>query len=132
MRSAEPERSLSFTAAPDLRVHGDPELLRIALGNLLSNAWKFTRRNEAASIELGMTQEQGHIVYFVRDNGVGFDMKYAGKLFVPFQRLHHVEDFEGTGIGLATVQRIIRRHGGTVWAQGQIGAGATFYFTLGT
>lgn len=129
-RSEEPERRVAVTVADGLRVLGDGSLLRVALENLLSNAWKYTRGTADAVIEFGATESDGRRVFFVRDNGAGFDMKYADKLFGVFQRLHNAAEFEGVGIGLATVQRIIRRHGGEIWAEGERGKGATFYFTL--
>jgi signal transduction histidine kinase len=130
MQAAEPERKVEFVAAPELRVRGDERLLRVVLYNLISNAWKFTARNETAHIEFGRQHAGNALAYFVRDDGAGFDMKYADKLFGAFQRLHGANEFAGTGIGLATVQRIVQRHGGLVWAEGEVGAGATFYFTL--
>jgi PAS domain S-box-containing protein len=130
VRVGEPTRCASFAIADGIKARADPRLLRVALENLLSNAWKFTRRKAAARIEFGSVQENGQRVYYLRDNGAGFDMAYAGKLFGPFQRLHHTRDFEGTGIGLATVSRIVHRHGGRVWAQGAPEHGATFFFTL--
>jgi light-regulated signal transduction histidine kinase (bacteriophytochrome) len=117
--------------APDLIVEGDRTLLGVVLENLLSNAWKFTSKQPDARVEFGVQDEGGRTVYFVRDNGAGFDMKYAGKLFGAFQRLHDESEFPGSGIGLATVQRIIHRHGGRVWAEGAVGEGATFYFVVG-
>ena len=123
---AHPERQVTVDIAPELRAVGDPRLLRIVLDNLIGNAWKFTARTEAARITVGVAADG----FFVRDNGAGFDMAYAGKLFSPFQRLHPAEEFAGTGIGLATVQRIVHRHGGTVRAEGVPGAGATFHFRL--
>lgn len=123
-------RRASVVIAPGLLAQGDKRLLTIALENMLNNAWKFTSQNESPVIELGVEVEEGKKIYFVRDNGVGFDMDYADKLFSPFQRLHKASEFPGTGIGLATVQRIIHRHGGRVWADSRPGEGAVFYFTL--
>ena len=131
LRIQEPDRSVRIELAPGLTARGDPGLLRIALENLLGNAWKYSGRNPEAVIELGVDKEvERETVYFVRDNGAGFDMQYARKLFTPFQRLHRTDEFPGTGIGLATVQRIVRKHGGRIWAQAAPGKGATFYFTL--
>ncbi|WP_051180662.1 CHASE domain-containing protein [Thermithiobacillus tepidarius DSM 3134] len=130
LQADHPERRASFAIAPGVTAHGDPKLLEILLENLLGNAWKFTGKHERAHIEFGAREEAGERVYFVRDDGAGFDMAYAGKLFGPFQRLHGPGEFEGTGIGLAIVQRIIDRHGGRIWAEGAVGQGATFYFTL--
>ena len=126
-----PARIADFTIAAGMVVQGDPGLLRIVLENLLSNAWKFTARQERAQIEFGTgADREGRTVYFVRDNGAGFDPKYAAKLFSPFQRLHSEAQFAGTGIGLATVQRIVHRHGGEIWAESAVNSGAGFYFTL--
>jgi PAS domain S-box-containing protein len=131
LASAEPSRSVEFTAQEGLMTQGDARLLRALLENLLGNAWKFTRKRPAARVELGREETpDGAAVYYVRDNGAGFDMALADRLFGPFQRLHKDTDFEGTGIGLATVQRIVRRHGGKVWAEGKVGEGATIRFTL--
>lgn len=130
LQQSAPERHVTAVIASDLIVNGDPNLLNIALSNLLRNAWKFTAKHEAASIELGILHQQGKPVYFVRDDGAGFDMRYAGKLFAPFQRMHQASEFEGTGIGLAIVSRIIQRHGGRIWAESAIERGTTFYFTL--
>ncbi len=127
-----PERQVAWEIADGLQAHADPEAMRAVLENLLRNAWKFTAPRERAEIVFGAHAPEGEPVYFVRDNGVGFDMAYADKLFGAFQRLHHAAEFEGTGIGLATVQRLIGLHGGRAWAEGKPDAGATFYFTLGS
>jgi light-regulated signal transduction histidine kinase (bacteriophytochrome) len=119
---------ISIGEMPDCQ--GDPTLLRQVWINLLANALKFTREREVARIEIGCVEQGGEQVYFVKDNGVGFSMQYADKLFGVFQRLHRAEEFEGTGVGLATVQRIIHRHGGRIWADAEPGLGATFYFTI--
>jgi signal transduction histidine kinase len=131
MREAEPDRQVESKVRPGVTVTADGQLLRIAVENLLANAWKFTGKTPAARIEFGVTNMAGEPTYFVRDNGAGFDMAYADRLFGPFQRLHLSSEFPGTGIGLATVQRIIHRHGGRVWAEGMPGQGATFHFTIG-
>jgi light-regulated signal transduction histidine kinase (bacteriophytochrome) len=126
LRATEPSRTVRSIVQDAVTAHGDPQLLRAVLENLLGNAWKFVAKREDAQIELGRDGE----TFFVRDNGAGFDMAYADKLFTPFQRLHAASEFTGTGIGLATVQRIVYRHGGRIWGDGKVGAGATFYFTL--
>ncbi len=133
LAESEPQRQVKVSVQDHLLVEGDPRLLRAMLENLLGNAWKFTGRQPAAFIEFGqdptVTDEPGP-VFFVRDNGAGFDMAYADKLFGTFQRLHAADDFPGTGIGLATVRRIVTLHGGRVWAQSVVGEGTTFFFTL--
>jgi len=131
LRETETDREVSFEIQPNIKVFGDEHLLRIMLINLCSNAWKFTSKKELALIEFGCFEEEPP-VFFIRDNGAGFDMAYADKLFGTFQRLHTNNEFEGTGVGLATVNRIILRHGGRVWAEGSVSQGATFYFTLGS
>jgi PAS domain S-box-containing protein len=128
----EPDRQVSFDIQPELTGQGDPGLLRAALVNLLGNAWKFTGKRSAAAIAFGRTTHQGRPAFFVRDNGAGFDMSHVSKLFGAFQRLHSQREFPGNGIGLATVQRIVHRHGGKIWAESDPGLGATFYFTLPT
>ena len=130
LRENEPERQVEFHCQPGIRAQGDEKLLLAVLENLLGNAWKYTLKQPHPVIAFGVEQQDGAPCHFVRDNGVGFDMNYHHKLFGAFQRLHSMEEFPGTGIGLATVQRIIHRHGGRVWAEGTPGAGATFYFTL--
>jgi light-regulated signal transduction histidine kinase (bacteriophytochrome) len=132
LQKTEPARRVEFVIQPDLAAEADASLMRAVLENLLGNAWKFTGKQSAAKIEFGRTTREGVPAFFVRDNGAGFDMKYAGKLFGAFQRLHAVTEFPGTGVGLATVQRVIHRHGGRVWAESTPGHGATFYFTLPT
>jgi signal transduction histidine kinase len=123
-------RSVEWAIEPGLRVCADPALMRIAMQNLLQNAWKFTGRTDKPVIRVGALERDAKTVYFVADNGVGFDMAYAGSLFGAFQRLHHVDGFPGTGIGLAIVQRIIRRHDGEIWAEAKEGEGATFFFSV--
>jgi len=130
LKDAGSELSIDFQCNPIKKVEGDPGLLRVVMENLLGNALKYSQNKNSAMISLGSTEGDEGIVYFVKDNGAGFDMTYVGKLFSAFSRLHNEKEFEGTGIGLATVQRIIRRHGGRVWAKGEVGVGATFYFTL--
>lgn len=130
LQQLDPTRQVDWVIAPNLVTVADPALMRAVLDNLLGNAWKFTGKQEQARVEFGGFDQEGEQIFFVKDNGAGFDMLYVDKLFNVFQRLHKVEEFDGTGIGLATVQRIIHRHGGRVWAQGAIGQGATFYFSL--
>jgi signal transduction histidine kinase len=127
----QPDRRVKIDIAPDLITSGDPDMLSILMDNLIGNALKYAAKREQPAIEFSMTQEDGEPVYYIKDNGVGFDMQYASTLFVPFQRLHKTEEFEGTGIGLATAQRIVHRHNGRIWAEAHIDEGATFYFTLG-
>jgi signal transduction histidine kinase len=130
LRAQEPARQMEVSIEPELHIRGDPRLLQVALENLFGNAWKFTRQQAPARIAFGREAPDGP--FFVRDNGVGFDMAYSKQLFVPFQRLHRDSEFEGTGIGLATVERVIHSHGGRIWAESQPGLGATFHFTLET
>jgi light-regulated signal transduction histidine kinase (bacteriophytochrome) len=124
-------RQVEFEVAESMVADADPHLLRVVLDNLLGNAWKFTGKQARAKIEVGSTVDDDETVYFVRDNGAGFDQAHADKLFGAFERLHRIDEFAGDGIGLATVQRIIHRHGGRVRAEGAVGKGATFFFTLG-
>jgi signal transduction histidine kinase len=131
LQQSEPQRAVAFVIQPRLAARGDARLLRVVLENLVGNAWKFTVRQPQPVIEFGARGEPDGPVFYVRDNGAGFDMAYAQRLFGAFQRLHGQHEYPGTGIGLATVQRIIHRHNGRVWAESQVGAGATFYFTLG-
>ena len=130
LQRSDPQRDVRFAIAPDLVARGDPGLMRLVLQNLLGNAWKFTGKRSPAHVEVGSMAHDGGRAFFVQDDGAGFDMAYAAKLFGAFQRLHASDEFPGSGIGLATVQRIIHRHGGQVWAEGTPGRGATFYFTL--
>ncbi len=131
LKRNEPERDVRIIIDSRMPVRGDSRLLTVLMDNLLTNAWKFTRGKPEAEIHVGMNEVEGRRVYFVEDNGVGFDMNHADRLFDPFQRLHDSKQFEGMGIGLAIVKRIVNKHGGTVWAEGKINEGATFYFTLG-
>jgi len=130
LQEAEPGRSVEFVIESGLTVVGDPQLLRSAMENLIRNSWKYTSGHATARIEFGRTKENGKYSFFVRDDGAGFDPRYAERLFGAFQRLHTAKEFPGTGVGLATVQRIVHRHGGEVWAEGAVEKGATFYFTL--
>ena len=130
LRKANPDRNVELVVKPNVAANADARLIKITLENLLGNAWKFTSKVEGARIEFGTRDDDGSVVYFVRDNGAGFDMKYADKLFGAFQRLHTDKEFPGTGIGLATVQRIVVRHGGRIWVEAAVGSGATFQFTL--
>ncbi|MET0084837.1 MAG: response regulator [Sedimenticola sp.] len=132
LRKGQPEHDVELQVQPEVIAHADQGLMYSALENLLGNAWKYTRDSEPALIEFGVTEKMGKQIYFVRDNGVGFDMQYVDKLFAPFERLHSQDEFSGTGIGLATVQRIIHRHGGDVWGEGEPGVGACIFFTLNT
>jgi signal transduction histidine kinase len=131
LKSSAPNRPVEFVIADGLIASGDPTLLRMMLENLLGNAWKFTGKNPRARVEFGAQDSPAGRTFFIRDNGVGFDMQYADRLFGAFQRLHATDEFPGTGIGLATVQRVINRHGGRIWTEGEVDKGATFYFTLG-
>jgi light-regulated signal transduction histidine kinase (bacteriophytochrome) len=126
----DPRQETEIIITPGMQAYADERMLRIVLENLIGNAWKFTSKHHQTRIEVGVMPYEGEQVYFVRDDGAGFDIQYADKLFVPFQRMHSADSFEGTGIGLATVLRIIHRHGGRVWVESAVEHGATFYFTL--
>jgi light-regulated signal transduction histidine kinase (bacteriophytochrome) len=130
LRTKDPDRKIAVRVQERLLAEADPGLMRIVFDNLLGNAWKFTMKTSAARIDIDAKWEAGAATYCVRDNGAGFSMEYAESLFRPFQRLHNEADFPGTGIGLATVHRIIDRHGGRIWAESQIDRGAAFFFTL--
>ena len=130
LSTAEPERTVDLVVQDDLHADLDPDLARTLVENVLGNAWKFTGKVPAPRIEFGITERNRVRAFYVRDNGAGFDMAFANKLFAPFQRLHTVAEFPGTGIGLATVQRIVHRHGGRLWAEGAVDGGATFYFAF--
>jgi len=131
LTAADPKPDATVTIQPDIRISGDPGLIRAVIENLIGNAWKFTAKTNAARITVGCEQRDAKKVYFVCDNGIGFDMQYAHKLFAPFQRLHSRDEFEGTGIGLATVKKIIDRHGGKVWIESSVDKGAAVFFTVG-
>lgn len=130
MQEQEPDRLIDVQIQPEMYIMADPQLMEVALDNLLGNAWKYTKYEKFPKIEIGYYVENGHTIYFIKDNGAGFDERYAKNLFTAFQRLHSPEQFEGTGIGLATVSRIIHRHHGDIWAKSTLEEGATFYFTL--
>lgn len=130
LRNGDPSRQVQISIENDLNDFADPSQIKIVLQNLLENAWKYTSKTDKASITFGSYEKEGEKIYLVKDNGAGFNMEYANKLFIPFQRLHHEKDYPGTGIGLATVKRIIDRHNGEIWAEGSTGEGATFHFTL--
>jgi signal transduction histidine kinase len=130
LRMGDPNRDVTFRIQPGIAVTGDENLLHAALENLIGNAWKYTAKTPRAVVEFGVSSNGEGPVYFVRDNGVGFDMTYADKIFEPFQRLNNAAGFEGTGIGLASVANIVRRHGGGIWAESKTGAGTTMHFTL--
>jgi two-component system sensor histidine kinase/response regulator len=130
LHASAPERAAEVRIAPRLQARGDPRLLRIVLENLLGNAWKFTSKREVARVELGVGAHEGHEAFFIRDNGAGFDMTHAHRLYTAFQRLHSAREFEGTGIGLASVHRILRRHGGRIWSDSRPGEGTTFHFVI--
>ena len=130
LKEREPDRNVEFEVNVDSKVVGDSHLLRVAFENLLGNAWKYTSNRQSTKITFASQYEKGEKVYFIRDNGAGFDMAYYEKLFKPFQRLHAASEYEGTGIGLAIVARIIQHHGGRIRAESRVDQGATFYFTL--
>ncbi|MBK7030008.1 MAG: GHKL domain-containing protein [Bacteroidales bacterium] len=130
LQSSEPDRKVVFKIEKDIVAKVDQVLFSVVFQNLIGNAWKYSRNQKKAIIEFGTLQKKGKLIYFIRDNGVGFDMNYVEKLFGAFQRLHSSKEFEGNGVGLATVQRIIRRHHGNIWTEGEMGKGATFYFSL--
>jgi light-regulated signal transduction histidine kinase (bacteriophytochrome) len=130
LRKADPDRQVNISIQPDVMVYADQSLLQIVVEHLISNAWKFTAKTEKPEINFSCETENNRTVYSVSDNGAGFDMQYAENLFLPFRRLHNSEEFEGTGVGLATVKRIILRHGGEIRGEGSVGKGASFYFTL--
>jgi light-regulated signal transduction histidine kinase (bacteriophytochrome) len=131
LRESAPERDPEVDIKEGMTAFADPRLIEIVVTNLLENAWKFTSGTDKARIEFSVTEQDGRTVYYIKDNGVGFDPTFAGRMFLPFHRLHSDSEFEGTGIGLAIVERIIRRHGGRIWAEGEVGRGATVYFTFG-
>lgn len=131
LRRQSPERQVKVTIEPDMQVQGDPTLLRVVLENLLGNAWKYTAKVRDPQISFGRDPSQPRHAFTVRDNGAGFDMRFADRLFGVFQRLHSATDFQGTGVGLASVRRIVRRHGGEIWAEAEVDRGASFHFTLG-
>ena len=130
LKAGQPNRQADFTIAPSLIVNADLSLITILLQNLLENAWKFTNKRSIAQIEFGVSDQEGKKAFFIRDNGTGFDMKYAGMLFKPFQRLHDDPDYKGSGIGLAIVEKVIARHNGNIWAEAEVDTGTTIYFTL--
>jgi len=130
LQQREPGRAVEVSVWDGMLAEADPHLLRVAFENLIGNAWKFTAKSARPRIEIGALKDRGRTTFFVRDNGAGFDMAYADKLFGAFQRLHSATEYAGTGIGLATVQRIVHRHGGRIWAEGEVGKGAVFFFTL--
>jgi len=130
LKERKPDRVVEFIIQENMTVEADAKLMRIVLENLLGNAWKYSKNTPNASIQFGITRKENQLVYFIRDNGVGFDMKSADKMFRAFVRLHSASEFQGTGIGLTTVHRIISRHGGAIWTDAKVGQGATFYFTL--